>query len=84
MSTVPRTPASKPVAQAPAKMQPPITPQQVPGKKIEKPCAHSCVQVVSRDEDSEFVECMECREIFESSELQDMAIEEKIDESDDQ
>ena len=40
-----------------------------------EPCKHPRVQVVSRDEDSEFVECLECREIFESSEFQDMAIE---------
>jgi hypothetical protein len=31
---------------------------------------------VSRDEDAEFVECLECGEIFESSEFKDMAIEE--------
>ncbi|MGB9364045.1 MAG: hypothetical protein WCA99_20735 [Candidatus Sulfotelmatobacter sp.] len=31
---------------------------------------------MSRDEDAEFVECLECREIFESSELKDMSIEE--------
>jgi hypothetical protein len=37
------------------------------------------VQIVSRDEDSEFVECQECREIFESSELRDMSIEESVD-----
>jgi hypothetical protein len=34
------------------------------------------VQIVSRDEDAEFVECLECREVFESSELKDMSIEE--------
>jgi len=34
------------------------------------------VQIVSRDEESEFVECMECGEIFESSEFKDMNIEE--------
>ena len=44
-------------------------------------CAHARVQIVARQEDTEFVECLECREIFESSEFQDMAIEEKIDES---
>jgi len=32
-----------------------------------------------RDEDAEFVECLECREIFESSELRDMSIEESVD-----
>ena len=37
------------------------------------------MQIVSRDEDAEFVECLECREIFESSELKDMSIEEKAE-----
>jgi len=41
-----------------------------------KPCKHPRVAIVSRDEDAEFVECLECREIFESSELKDMSIEE--------
>jgi hypothetical protein len=40
------------------------------------PCKHPRVQIVSRDEDSEFVECKECGEIFESSEFRDMTIEE--------
>ena len=43
-----------------------------------QPCKHLRVQVVSRDEDSEFVECLECREIFESSEFRDMDIEAKF------
>jgi uncharacterized C2H2 Zn-finger protein len=34
------------------------------------------VQVVSRDDEEEFVECKECGEIFESSEFRDMSIEE--------
>jgi len=37
------------------------------------------VQVVSRDEDAEFLECLECREIFEASELKDMSIEERVE-----
>ena len=41
-----------------------------------QPCKHPRVQIVSREEDAEFVECLECREIFESSELKDMNIEE--------
>ena len=45
---------------------------------MDKPCRHSRVQVVSRDEDAEFVECLDCREIFESSEFRDMDIESKI------
>ena len=33
------------------------------------------VRIVSRDEYSEFVECLECGEVFESSEFKDMTIE---------
>jgi hypothetical protein len=40
-------------------------------------CRHPQVQIVSRDEESEYVECQECGDVFESSELKDMAIEEK-------
>jgi hypothetical protein len=43
-----------------------------------QPCRHPRVQIVSRDEDAEFVECLECREVFESSEFKDMAIEERV------
>jgi hypothetical protein len=46
------------------------------------PCKHPRVKVVAREEDSEFVECLECREVFESSEFKDMAIEEKPGEED--
>jgi Zn ribbon nucleic-acid-binding protein len=49
------------------------TPPQVPEKSQ---CKHPRVQMVSREEDAEFVECIECGDIFESSELEDMTIEE--------
>ena len=39
-------------------------------------CKHPRVRVVTREEDSEFVECLECGEVFESSEFRDMDIEE--------
>ncbi|HLV87098.1 MAG TPA: hypothetical protein VKV39_09000 [Candidatus Sulfotelmatobacter sp.] len=45
-----------------------------------QPCKHPRVQIVSRDEDAEFVECKECGEIFESSEFKDMNIEERTTE----
>lgn len=50
---------------------------------MEPKCSHPRVQIVARDEDAEFVECLECREIFEASEFKDMAIEENtnLDES---
>ena len=44
---------------------------------VPQPCKHLRVQVVSRDEESEFVECKECGEVFESSEFKDMNIEER-------
>lgn len=43
---------------------------------MDKQCQHPRVQIVARDEESEFVECLECREVFEASEFKDMAIEE--------
>ena len=54
----------------------PSTPPKTPGTP--QPCKHEKVQVVSRDEDAEFVECLACREIFESGEFKDMSIEEKV------
>jgi hypothetical protein len=50
-----------------------------PPQRVDKqqPCKHPRVQIVSRDEDAEFVECKECGEIFESSEFKDMNIEER-------
>ncbi|MBI2817236.1 MAG: hypothetical protein HYX72_09880 [Acidobacteria bacterium] len=32
-------------------------------------CDHARVQVIAHDDNGEFVECLDCREIFESSEL---------------
>ena len=45
---------------------------------MDQKCLHPRVLVVSRSEDEEFVECIDCREIFESSEFRDMDIEAKI------
>jgi len=55
----------------------PSVPQNV---NSQQPCKHPRVQIVSRDEESEFVECKECGEIFESSEFKDMNIEERTQE----
>jgi uncharacterized Zn-finger protein len=60
--------SSKPPSSKPA-----MTPPQKPGR-----CKHPRVQIVARHEDSEFVECVECGEVFESSEFKDMAIEEHL------
>jgi hypothetical protein len=45
---------------------------------MNQPCRHPRVQIVARQEDSEFVECLECREVFESSEFKDMDIEDSF------
>jgi Zn ribbon nucleic-acid-binding protein len=47
-------------------------------------CKHPRVKVVSREADIEFVECLECGDVFESSEFKDMAIEEEVDEEDEE
>ena len=79
MSTVPRSPDSRPLASTtPAKES--QAPQTAERKSAQR-CAHPRVQVVAREEDAEFVECLECREVFEASEFRDMAIEERIEDS---
>jgi len=56
----------------------PSQPSQPTQQKISRDqCKHPQVQIVSRDEDTEYVECKECGDVFESSEFRDMAIEEK-------
>ena len=42
-------------------------------------CKHPKVRIVSRHEDTEFVECLECGEVFDSEEFRDMEIEENAD-----
>ncbi len=43
-------------------------------------CNHPRVRVLTREEDAEFVECLECGEVFDSQEFADMAIEEQSEE----
>jgi hypothetical protein len=38
-------------------------------------CRHPRVRIVSRQEDTEYVECLECGEVFDSEEFRDMEIE---------
>jgi len=45
-------------------------------------CQHPKVRIVSRHEDTEFVECLECGEVFDSEEFRDMEIEETADTQD--
>lgn len=53
-----------------------IPPSQPPEKSNPlNECKHPRVQIVAREEDAEFVECLECGDIFESSEFKDMMIE---------
>jgi Zn ribbon nucleic-acid-binding protein len=58
-------------------------PAQSPAMTNDPPkCKHPRVRVVAREEDAEFVECLECGEVFESSEFKDMEIEEsKLEEA---
>jgi hypothetical protein len=42
-------------------------------------CKHPKVRIVSRHEDSEFVECLDCGEVFDSEEFRDMEIEESAE-----
>jgi hypothetical protein len=46
-------------------------------------CKHPKVRIVSRTEDAEFVECVECGEVFDSDEFRDMEIEEKANSGND-
>jgi Zn ribbon nucleic-acid-binding protein len=43
-------------------------------------CKHPRVRVVAREDDVEFVECLDCGDVFDSNEFRDMAIEEMQDE----
>jgi len=45
-------------------------------------CKHPRVRIVSRHEDTEYVECLECGEVFDSEEFRDMEIEETAEPED--
>jgi len=47
-------------------------------------CDHPRVRVLTREEDAEFVECLECGEVFDSGEFTDMAIEERSEQEDEE
>ena len=40
-------------------------------------CKHPKVRIVAREEDVEYVECLDCGQVFDSNEYEDMAIEEE-------
>lgn len=39
-------------------------------------CKHPQVRVITREEDVEYLECLQCGEVFDSQEFKDMALEE--------
>jgi hypothetical protein len=39
-------------------------------------CKHPKVRVVAHEDDADYVECLDCGEVFDSNEFRDMAIEE--------
>jgi hypothetical protein len=45
-------------------------------------CRHPKVRIVSRHEDTEFVECLDCGEVFDSEEFRDMEIEDTAETED--
>ena len=45
-------------------------------------CKHPSVRIVSRLDDTEYVECLECGEVFDSEEFRDMEIEETVEPED--
>ena len=51
--------------------------------RMASPCKHPSVRIVSRTEDAEYVECIECGEVFDSDEFRDMEIEEKVGDPED-
>ena len=45
-------------------------------------CRHPKVRIFSRHDDTEYVECLECGEVFDSEEFRDMEIEETVEPED--
>ena len=43
-------------------------------------CRHTRLEIISQDENGKFVECLECREIYEAAELDDLAAKAKEEE----
>lgn len=42
------------------------------------PCPHKRTQIVSNDENGQFVECMDCHDVFESSEMEETEVKEDL------
>jgi Zn ribbon nucleic-acid-binding protein len=47
--------------------------------QMDNVCKHPKVRIVAREDDVEYVECLDCGEVFDSNEFRDMAIEETTD-----
>jgi hypothetical protein len=61
-----------------AKIMTPSQPSPSSQQKVSREqCKHPQVQIVSRDEETEYVKCRECGDVFEAREFKDMAIEEE-------
>jgi Zn ribbon nucleic-acid-binding protein len=50
-----------------------------PNSTMATTCKHPKVRIVSRQDDIEFVECLECGEIFDSDEFRDMELEDSAE-----
>jgi Zn ribbon nucleic-acid-binding protein len=46
--------------------------------QMDTACKHPKVRVVAREEDVEYVECLDCGQVFDSNEFRDMEIEEAV------
>lgn len=43
---------------------------------MDKSCKHPRVRIVAREDDVQYLECLECSEVFDSEELRDITLEE--------
>ena len=55
-----------------------------PNPHMDTACKHPKVRVVAREEDVEYVECLDCGQVFDSQEYHDMEIEEVLEEAEDE
>ncbi len=46
--------------------------------QMDTACKHPKVRVVAREDDIEYVECLDCGQVFDSNEFRDMEIEEEV------
>jgi hypothetical protein len=46
--------------------------------QMDTTCKHPKVRVVAREEDVEYLECLDCGQVFDSNEFRDMEIEEEV------